>query len=76
MNTLKAADKDGNLIIVSEGRSIASAEDVVERLREGATLTTTSEPFFLRAGPCALYDIKSGLLEHMLREQESSKKES
>ena len=76
MNTLKAADKDGNLMIVSEGRSIASAEDVVERLREGATLTTTLEPLFLKAGPCALYDIKSGLVEHMLREQESSKKEA
>ncbi len=48
LNTLKGAITDpDSLIIVSEGRKITSSEDVLERLKEGATLTTTCDPFYL-----------------------------
>ena len=68
LNTLKSADKNQSLILISEGRKIACAEEVLERLKEGATLTTTCDPFYLKGGPCTVYDIKKGLVEHAMRE--------
>ena len=68
LSTLNSAVKNHSLILISEGRKISSSEEVLERLEMGATLTTTCDPFFLKGGPCTVYDIKRGLVEHAMRE--------
>ena len=55
-----AGDK---LIIISEGREITTGKQVDERLKAGATLTTTCDPFFLTKGPFAVHDIKQDLVK-------------
>ena len=46
---LQLANKAANdkLIIISEGRQILTGLQVEERLKAGASLTTTCDPFFL-----------------------------
>jgi len=63
LDTVRKADKSGELILVSEGREISTGKEVEERLAAGATLTTTCDPFFLRRGPYAIYDIKKELVD-------------
>ena len=48
-NVLQLAKKAGKekLIIMSEGSQISTGEQVEERLKAGASLTTTLDPFFL-----------------------------
>ena len=63
METVRKADKSGELFLVSEGSEISTGEEVEARLAAGATLTTTCNPFFLKKGPFAIYDIKRELVE-------------
>ena len=48
---------------MSEGKEISTGEQVEERLQAGATVTTTVDPFFLKKGPFAIYDIKKELVD-------------
>lgn len=50
------------LIVISEGRAIATGKQIAERLDAGADLATTSDPFFLKQGPYALHNLKQELI--------------
>ena len=55
VQVLRKADKTRSLIVMSEGSQVSSAEEVEARLASGVDLVTTCDPFFLKAGPCALF---------------------
>ena len=59
----KNSKEQKQLIVMSEGKEISTGEQVEERLQAGATVTTTVDPFFLKKGPFAIYDIKKELVD-------------
>ena len=65
LETIRNIDKEQQLIVISEGKSISSGKEVIERLEAGATLTTTRDPIFTSKGPCAVADIKREIRKHL-----------